>query len=197
MLKIKGVNDNLVILFGSGSYDDFLTALLNKLSTNPDFFEGSKVLFRGEGLNTLASDEIINLQKICLEYGMLINNISTPVESNTKQDLFVYRNIRSGQKLRSEGALVIFGDVHESAEIVAAGDIIVLGKLEGIAHAGCYGNINSMVFALNFSPGQIRIANNFSRAPANDIKGYVPEVAYYDGENICITEYNPKARYSK
>lgn len=197
MLKIKGVNDNLVIIFGHGTFTDFVNVLHKKLADNINFFKGSKVLFRGEGLNTLDQEEILELQKICLKHGMMLNNISANIERSNNQDLFVYRNIRSGQKLRSEGSLVIWGDVHESAEIAAAGDIIVLGKLEGIAHAGCYGNKNSMVFALSLAPGQIRIADNFSRAPANDTKGYTPEVAYYDGKNICITVYNPKAKFSK
>ncbi len=192
MIKIKGVNGNLVIIFGHGSFDDFKSALHKKLADNIELFKGSKVLFRGEGLNGLEPQELAELQRICLDYGMLLNNTAVSIEKGHNKDMFVYRNVRSGQRLRAEGSLVIWGDVHESAEIAAALDIIVLGKLEGVVHAGCYGNKDSMVFALTLAPGQIRIADQFSRAPANYQKRYLPEIAYFDGQNICISEYNPK-----
>ncbi len=195
MIKIKGFNGNLVIIFGQGKLTEFAEALEKRLAENENLFRGSQVVFRGEGLKKLKHPEIIKLQEICLRYGMVLNNTFANVE-RTATDLFVYRNIRSGQKIRSEGSLIIWGDVHESAEIAAAGDIIVLGKLAGIAHAGCYGNKNSLVFALNLSPGQIRIAEHFSRAPSNDNNAYVPEIAYFDGQNICVTKYNPKAKFS-
>lgn len=196
MIKIKGINGNLVIVFGPGNFPDYARVLEDKIAKNIDLFKGSQVLFRGKGLAKLEHEEIIELQRICLNYGMVLNNTETNT-AKTKPDLFVYRNVRSGQKIRSEASLIIWGDVHESAEIAAAGDIIVLGKLEGIVHAGCFGNRDSIVFALNLSPGQIRIADNFSRAPANDSKAYVPEIAYFDGQNICVTQYNPKAKFTK
>lgn len=199
MIKIKGVNGNLVIIFEEGLFEEYKEFLHKRITGNIDLFKGSKVLFRGDGLNNLTPQELAELQKICLDYGMTLNNTTVSVEKGKHKDLFVYRNIRSGQKLRSEGSLVIWGDVHESAEIAAAEDIIVLGKLEGIAHAGCYGNRDSTIFALNLAPGQIRIADQFSRAPAaaNSTRKYLPEIACFDGENICISEYNPKENRPK
>lgn len=199
MIKIKGINGNLVIIFAEGLFDDYKEYLHKRITANIELFKGSKVLFRGEGLNDLTPQELVELQKICLDYGMVLNNTTVSVEKGQDKDLFVYRNVRSGQKLRSEGSLIIWGDVHESAEIAAAADIIVLGKLEGIVHAGCYGNRDSTVFALSLTPGQIRIADKFSRAPAppNSNRKYIPEIAYFDGDNICISEYNPKENRPK
>ncbi|NLB87824.1 MAG: hypothetical protein GX790_01150 [Syntrophomonadaceae bacterium] len=197
MIDIKGFNGNLVIVFGRGSFNEFATILHKKFSDNPDLFRGSKVLFRGEGLSSLQHDEIIELQKLCLNYGMMLNNTMVNVEKTHKQDLFIYRNVRSGQKIRSEGSIVVWGDVHESAEISAADDIIVLGKLEGVVHAGCYGNRDSIVFALTLAPGQIRIADCFSRAPSDYQKRSVPEIAYLENDTICITEYSSRQKLAR
>ena len=80
--------------------------------------------------------------------------------------------------------------MHESAEITAAGDIVILGTLGGIAHAGYYGNDNSIVFALNLVPGQILIGNKISRASDDQAKRPYPEIAFLENGNICVQEYN-------
>ena len=40
-------------------------------------------------------------------------------------------SLRSGQKLESEGSIVIIGDVNSGAEVMASDNIIVLGTLRG------------------------------------------------------------------
>jgi septum site-determining protein MinC len=214
MLKIKGLNDSLVLVFEKGSFDDYYSMLEEKISANKQLFNGSRVVFRGEGLRNLSHDEIIKLQKLCLDNGMILNNtvsesrlkeksnippttlsaqpVNKTVPSSTpsgNKDIIIHRNLRSGQKLHSEGSVVIWGDVHESAEITAAGDIVILGTLGGIAHAGYYGNDNSIVFALNLVPGQIRIGNIISRASDDQTKRPYPEIAFLENGNICVQEY--------
>ena len=49
---------------------------------------------------------------------------------------FVYSTIRSGMKIQYNGNLVIIGDVNPGAEVIATGNIIVMGALRGIAHGG-------------------------------------------------------------
>jgi len=72
--------------------------------------------------------------------------------------LFVRRRIRSGQILRHPGHIVIMGDVNPGAQIIAGGDIIVWGRLNGAAHAGALGNPKAVVCALEMSPTCVRIA---------------------------------------
>lgn len=107
-----------------------------KISNIQQMFSGSRVIFQGRGLAKLSREEISSLQRLCLDNDMILNNTPPPVDKPVRQhhssdgkDLIVRRNIRSGQKVHSEGSVVIWGDVHESAEITAARDIIVLGKL--------------------------------------------------------------------
>lgn len=209
MIKIKGVNGNLVFIFGHGGYAEYLAYLSHLLASNNSLFAGSSVYFKGEGLNNLAHEEIAALQKLCLDNGLLLNNNEpikiiakkeavrvnkTAAETET-QDVFIRRNIRSGQNIQAGGSLVIWGDVNESAEISAGGDIIVLGRLAGIAHAGCFGQKSSIVFALDLTPSQIRIADKISRSSDDELKKGAPEFAYLDGDNICIKEYMPRRSF--
>lgn len=193
-VDIKGINDNLVFVFSQGNAEEYMAILTKKFETTPQIFNGSPVLFQGEGLKALTQQDISALQRLCLDHGMFMHNVHNPARPAKAacDDLFIYRNLRSGQRLHSEGSMIIWGNVHESAEITAARDIIVLGRLEGIAHAGCYGDVTRSIFALNLAPKQIRIGDKISIVPANDSKQAQPEVAYVEDNNIFIRDYRPR-----
>ena len=72
-------------------------------------------------------------------------------------------SLRSGQKLETEGSLVIIGDVNSGAEVIASDNIVVLGALRGLAHAGAKGNKQAIIAAGLFDAVQIRIANIIKR----------------------------------
>ena len=57
------------------------------------------------------------------------------------------------------GSIVIFGDVNAGAEIIAGGNIAILGTLRGLAHAGANGNVKAVISANSIDITQIRIAN--------------------------------------
>ena len=203
VVNIKGYNNNLVFVFGKGTFEEYTNYLQQKFSGNSQVFKGSQVVFRGDGLQNLLSEEIASLQRLCLDYGMVLNNAAeapkkseTPRKKESGGDLIIRRTLRSGQKVHSEGSVIIWGDVHESAEIIAGRDIIVLGKLQGIAHAGCYGDMTSTVFALTLAPSQIRIADKISRSSESGIINTYPEFAYVEGDNIYIKQYDPRDNFS-
>jgi septum site-determining protein MinC len=66
----------------------------------------------------------------------------------------VYLTLRSGQRIETEHSVIVFGDVNSGAEIIAGGDIVVLGKLRGVAHAGAYDTTGGgrVIFALGLQP---------------------------------------------
>jgi len=193
-IDIKGVNNCLVFVFSNGTVEEYTELLKNRFENKPQLFNGSPVLFRGEGLQRLTHLEVSTLQRLCLDHGMILHNVHVPDRKAkvSGDDLIIYKTLRSGQKLHSEGSMIIWGNVHESAEVSAAKDVIVLGRLEGIAHAGCYGDAGSSIFALNLSPKQLRIGDRISRAPGDFAKNPVPAVAYTEGDNIYIKEYSFK-----
>ncbi len=80
-------------------------------------------------------------------------------ETSISETKFIQYSLRSGQKEEYPGSIVICGDVNPGAEIVAGGNIMVLGALRGVAHAGATGNIKAMIAANYIDVTQIRIAN--------------------------------------
>jgi len=104
----------------------------------------------------------------------------------------IYATLRSGQRVESEHSIVVFGDVNSGAEVIAGGDIIVLGTLRGVAHAGAYDETGGgrVIFALNFQPTQLRIGGIISRgAPESRDQ---PEIARVDGTLIVVEPYQAR-----
>lgn len=104
----------------------------------------------------------------------------------------VYSTLRSGQKIESEHSVVVFGDVNSGAEVIAGGDIIVLGTLRGIAHAGAYDETGGgrVIFALSLQPTQLRIGSLISRGEAGS--AHDAEVARVEGTIIVVESYQPR-----
>lgn len=99
--------------------------------------------------------------------------------------LVVSRTLRSGQAVRHRGDVIILGDVNPGAEVVAAGHIIVLGTLRGVAHAGATGDETAFVMALRLQPSQLRIAHKVGRPPEGQPAPQEPEVArIVDGQIV-------------
>ena len=80
-------------------------------------------------------------------------------EIGVSETTFHKGSLRSGQKLETEGSLIILGDVNSGAEVMASDNIVVLGALRGLAHAGAKGNKEAIIAAGLFDAVQIRIAN--------------------------------------
>ena len=80
-------------------------------------------------------------------------------EIATSETKFYKGSIRSGQKMEFEGSLVILGDVNAGAEVIAGENIVILGELRGLAHAGAKGNKKAIIAAASIECKQIRIAN--------------------------------------
>jgi septum site-determining protein MinC len=106
----------------------------------------------------------------------------------------IHANLRSGQKIESEHSLVIVGDVNSGAEVISGGDVVILGTLRGVAHAGAYEESGGgrVIFAINMQPTQLRIGSVISRGSAQDAKGVAPEVARVDGNLIVVEQYHTK-----
>lgn len=87
--------------------------------------------------------------------------------------LILKRNLRCGQRVNFAGHVLVLGDVNPGAEIVAEGNVVVLGALRGLVHAGAAGDQEAFVAAYRLEPSQLRIAGVFTRAP--DGENAVPQ----------------------
>jgi septum site-determining protein MinC len=91
--------------------------------------------------------------------------------------LVVERTLRSGQRVHHSGHVLVFGDVHAGAEVVAGGHVVVWGALRGLVHAGAMGEEEARVCALDLVPTQLRIAGYIARSPEEKRRRPVPEMA--------------------
>ncbi|AFY95749.1 septum site-determining protein MinC [Chamaesiphon minutus] len=102
------------------------------------------------------------------------------------EPLYLQMTVRSGIDIRHQGTVIIMGDVNPGGEIYAAGDIIVWGRLRGIAHAGYPNNPQCLIMALQMEPTQLRIADRVARAPETPPPQFDPEIAYVTPQGIRI-----------
>lgn len=207
----KGTKNGLTILLSPDIDFNVLKENLKKKTEDAKkFFRGAKVsiMFKGR---MLSEEEEYELLQIISEKTQL--NISYIYDENIRDSskledcelLTVNKNderiqidqtkyykgtIRSGQSLEFKGSVVVIGDVNPGGEIIASGNIIILGSLKGIVHAGCQGCDKAFVAALAMKPMQLRICNIITRSPDNEEYNHqsklFPQVAYLQDKNIYI-----------
>ena len=93
------------------------------------------------------------------------NGLPTSVAAGTADLLFHHGTLRSGDHLQSERSILLYGDVNPGARISSAADVLVWGRLRGVAHAGCEGSTTAKIIALQLRPLQLRIADVVARGP--------------------------------
>ena len=109
--------------------------------------------------------------------------------------LIIKNTCRSGEVVRYQGDIVVFGDVNPGAEIVAAGDIVVLGALRGMARAGADGNLKATILALNLESHRLQIGSYAGERPRGAKKGrgigkaVTPQIAYLRRGSIFVAPY--------
>ena len=73
--------------------------------------------------------------------------------------------LRSGDHLHSERDILLLGDVNPGARVSANGNVLIWGRLRGVAHAGFDGATDARIVALQLRPLQLRIADAVARGP--------------------------------
>lgn len=205
LIGIKGTKNGIVFIIAPElDLEGAVTAVTEKLTEAKGFFNAANYNIYAPHLKT---DDILILEELFDKHG-LIKNIeaklpeiekkpkaldeiaATTVKEIPEGDtLLLMRNIRSGQTIKYDGNIVVVGDVNPGAELIAAENIVVLGKLRGVAHAGYAGNSNTYILAHRLQPTQLRIYNHVSRAPENLNAVSYPEVARFSPEGIIIEKY--------
>lgn len=95
-------------------------------------------------------------------------------------------SLRSGQKIEEDGSIVIIGDVNAGAQVIASENIIVLGALRGLAHAGAKGNRDAIIAAGRLDNTQVRIANIVREFDRDEEPLRKCAYVYADGNEIII-----------
>ena len=185
----KGRRDGITIVLDEAlPFETLKEALAAKMHDAQRFFGSatSSVLFRGRELSAeeenalldiIIKNSSLNISFAKRETGQTLisakterSNVPPEVLSTISQmdnmTHFQKGALRSGQSIRYAGSVVLMGDVNPGAEIVAEGNVVVLGAIKGLVHAGCGGNRDCYVSAFDMRPTQMRIA---------DLITYVPE----------------------
>jgi septum site-determining protein MinC len=109
------------------------------------------------------------------------------------QTLYHVGTLRGGQALHHDGNIVIVGDVNPGTELVATGDIVVFGRLLGVAHAGAQGDASAKVYALALDATQLRIASCIAVDEDARRASSEPEMAFVRDGRIAITAVSKAA----
>lgn len=118
------------------------------------------------------------------------SKINTSAEYYNANSIFIKNTVRSGQRIECEGDIVVVGDVNPGAELIAGGNIAVMGTLRGLAHAGATGRTDVVISAFKLAPKQLRINTKISIFPDEDSQ--FPEYAMLMGDKIVINKIGKK-----
>ena len=129
------------------------------------------------------------------EDGEQAHSLFQSVGARGSQALIIKNTCRSGEVVRYQGDVVVFGDVNPGAEIVAGGDIVVLGALRGMAHAGADGNLKATILALNLESHRLQIGSCVGERPRDAKKGRSngkavnPQIAFLRRGSIFVAPF--------
>ena len=111
------------------------------------------------------------------------------LNSKKKDDILHEGTVRSGDRISANGNLCIIGDVNPGAIVSSKKNIVVWGKLLGIAFAGKAGNNHASIASLYLNPLQLRIADVIAIGPEDKPKNNYPEIAVINKKTIIIKPY--------
>lgn len=153
------------------TYEEAIDCLNKKIPALKKLYQSEKtpILVTGKILKNIEMDEIKEIisKKINVNVsfdspkalGLYGIKKAFEKEIENSETKFYKGSIRSGKKIEFEGSLVILGDVNGGAEVIAGENIVILGVLRGLAHAGAKGNKKAIIAANKIECPQLRIAN--------------------------------------
>lgn len=188
LVKLKGVGDGVRINLANGAdFAEITEQLRRKIDEFRRFFGSGhcNIYFTGRKLNKsdmLRLESMVSsmLPESKIHYGerRVVKENGEPQiteADETRAELLEIRDVvttnfkanrarlyegtvRNGRSVESDGHLILMGNVEKGAKLVAAGNIIVMGALLGSAEAGCMGNRDAYVAAVEFNPESVDIA---------------------------------------
>lgn len=195
-ISINLKKDNILIKVDEDSPQEKIMYMLRKkIPDLKKLYQGEEtpIVVTGKVLKNKEIDEIQELIKKYIDVKITFDSPRTlglhgitktyNKEIATSETKFHRGSVRSGQKIEYEGSLVILGDVNDGAEIIAGENIVILGILRGLAHAGAKGNKDAMIAASSIEAPQLRIANIVKERERQEIAEEIRKTYAYLNEN--------------
>ncbi|MCP3945050.1 MAG: septum site-determining protein MinC [Desulfobacteraceae bacterium] len=205
-VKLKGVGKGFWITLDPSQPEKILICEIDKLIRKLKHLAVNADLVLDVG-DAKGHDALIEQIKIYLRENFELGHIGTspvkrsvPLERIRQRDLssgwnqhrsdvlMLRGRVRSGQAINAKKHLVITGDVNPGAELIAGGDVIVLGKLFGKVHAGYPDREDAIIFALGFNPSHVKIGS-ISALGSEGGGGSSSEFASVENNKIIIKDY--------
>jgi len=198
-----GINmkkDEIIVRISEGAeYNEIIECLNKKMPALKKLYKTEKTPIFVMG-KVLKNKEINEVKKIIQSNIDVEVNFDSPKvlglhgikrtfekEINNSETMYHKGSLRSGQKIEFEGSLVVLGDVNAGAEVIAGENIVVLGVLRGLAHAGAKGNKKAIIASNLIESPQVRISNIVKEIEKEDLEESY-RCAFVDENNEIIME---------
>lgn len=198
-VSINLKTDEVIIkIEDNATQDEIILELTKKIKELKKMYQDEKTPIRvtGKILTNKELEEIKELIKKQIDVEIRFDTPTTlglhsitrsyKKDVGTSETTFHKGSLRSGQKIEVEGSIVIIGDVNAGAEVIAADNIIVIGTLRGLAHAGAKGNKEAIIAASTLDVVQLRISNIVMEIDREEENVYEHAYIYVDNDKIVI-----------
>ena len=198
-VSINLKTDEVIIkIEDNATQDEIILELTKKIKELKKMYQDEKTPIRvtGKILTNKELEEIKELIKKQIDVEVRFDTPTTlglhsitrsyKKDVGTSETTFHKGSLRSGQKIEVEGSIVIIGDVNSGAEVIAADNIIVIGTLRGLAHAGAKGNKEAIIAASTLEVVQLRISNIVMEIDREEENVYEHAYIFVDNDKIVI-----------
>lgn len=181
-MKTRGTRSGIVVSLDA---DDTPSTLQSTLTSQRDLLSG-KVFIEIGGRVSWEAIEAVRAAAEEAEGSVVEVRPPSAVVQAKGETVIVARTVRSGARVDSSGSIIVIGDVNAGSELIAEDDIIVLGALRGVAHAGANGNEKAIIWAQQILAKQLRIGNALAQAGDDGKTATGPEVAQLHEGQIML-----------
>ncbi|MCQ2749765.1 MAG: hypothetical protein MJ246_07465 [Clostridia bacterium] len=203
LVTFKGTGKGIEIVLSDDSkvtFDEIYENLADRINATKEIFKDVRcgIVLKGRQLEKKEENKICTLLRrnmnISIDYinvGDFYNNFDVRKSKDKKVDyaetMYYHGTLRSGQSLVNNASIVIFGDVNPGSEVIAGGNLVVMGSLRGIVQAGTRSN-DAYIVAFDMNPKQLRLGDYIARSAddGDDERIDKPHIAYIENDQICI-----------
>lgn len=203
-IDFRMTKKGLILLIDSyRSVDELRQDIMKKFVDAKDFFSEGDEISLMLTQETSKPDDIVKIVSLLSDLGVHVKDIlvgsmeQKDVKVGQKYDLvrekitevrgaqIIRRNLRSGQIVVHNFDVVVIGNVHPGAEIIAGGSVVIFGSAKGVLRAGYSQGETGVIAAIDLQPSLIQIGN-FITQEYDHFDG--PAVAHVRTGRIIVEE---------
>jgi len=197
-VRINMKRDEIVIMISEGAeHGEIIECLNSKIPALKKLYKSEKtpICVMGKVLKNKEINEVEKIIKDNIDVKVTfdspnelgLHGIRKVFEKNidNSETTFYKGGLRSGQRVEFEGSVIVLGDVNGGAEVIAGENIVILGNLRGLAHAGAKGNKKAIIACNFIDCPQLRIANLVKEMEKEDVLNAY-KYAYAEDDKVVL-----------